>query len=258
MKKRNVILAACVLSAGAFFISNTLPNQAVASDEKSPTMIRLEKAKMAREARKKELENKRATLEKSYSDKTNNEYQAHVYFEAEMVDSDNMNQWVPNGYFAVHFVSDKGSATLAADDSREVNEKIILINNDKMLSAYVDYTKSLKDKTRSTFCASIVREVRKEGSQKIDGEVTLITGDKSSICQFKTVSADNTLYTFESYELFDDGKVSYVHTLSKNATPYKDIIKEAFPRTVSARLKTAVNHALAEFLTTEKYVSSTF
>ncbi|MGN1282125.1 MAG: hypothetical protein ACI4UM_09550 [Succinivibrio sp.] len=250
MKKRNVILATCVLCAAAVFISNSLPNQAEANDEKSPTMLRLEKAKLAREARKKELEDKRASLEKSYSDKTNNEYQAHVYFEAEMVDSADMNQWVPNGYFAVHFVG--------TDSEKDVKEKIILINNEKMVSAYVDFTKELKDTDRSTFCSSIVRDVRKEGSQKIVGEVSLITGENSAICQFKTVSADSSLFTFESYELFKDGKVGYVHTLSKNNTPYEDIIKEAFPRAVSAKLKMVVSHSLADFLNTEKYVSSTF
>ena len=100
------ILGACI-AAGVFV---TVPSQAVSDEGKSKAMIMLEKAKAARLERKKALENKRNEMEQYYSDKTGHKYKVNVFFEGEMVDSDALNQWVPNGYNAVLFSNNDSKA----------------------------------------------------------------------------------------------------------------------------------------------------
>ena len=127
------ILGACI-AAGVFV---TVPSQAVSDEGKSKAMIMLEKAKAARLERKKALENKRNEMEQYYSDKTGHKYKLNVFFEGEMVDSDALNQWVPNGYNAVLFSNNDSKA-----------QKILVSNAEKMVTAYIDFTKEINEQNQ--------------------------------------------------------------------------------------------------------------
>lgn len=76
-------------------------------------------------------------MEQYYSDKTGHKCKVNVFFEGEMVDSDALNQWVPNGYNAVLFSNNDSKA-----------QKILVSNAEKMVTAYIDFTKEINDKIR--------------------------------------------------------------------------------------------------------------
>ena len=229
------ILGACI-ATGVFI---TVPSQAVSDEGKSKAMIMLEKAKAARLERKKALENKRNEMEQYYSDKTGHKYKVNVYFEGEMVDSDTLNQWVPNGYNAVLFSNNDSKAQ-------------------KMITAYIDFTKEINDKNQKTFCKTLYKQAKANHSQKVLSKATIYTGKDSSVCQFALRDKNTNLFAFESYELYKDGSLAYVHTLSKNEQDYISIVKDAFPRTVADKARKAVSHALGEFLATETYKKTQF
>lgn len=239
------ILGACI-AAGVFV---TVPSQAVSDEGKSKAMIMLEKAKAARLERKKALENKRSEMERYYQDKLGSKYKVNVYFEGEMVDSDELNQWVPNGYSAVLFTQ---------NDADNKNQKVLLSNSEKMVTAYVDFTKKIKDKNQSTFCKTLYKLAKTNHSQNVLSKATIYTGKDSSVCQFALHDKNTNLFAFESYELYKDGSLAYVHTLSKNDQDYISIIKSAFPRVVADKARKAVSHALGEFLATETYKKTQF
>ena len=232
------ILGACI-AAGVFV---TVPSQAVSDEGKSKAMIMLEKAKAARLERKKALENKRNEMEQYYSDKTGHKYKVNVFFEGEMVDSDALNQWVPNGYNAVLFSNNDSKA-----------QKILVSNSEKMVTAYIDFTKEINDKNQKTFCKTLYKQAKTNHSLKVLSKATIYTGKDSSVCQFALRDKNTNLFAFESYELYKDGSLAYVHTLGKNEQDYISIIKDAFPRTVADKARKAVSHALGEFLSTESY-----
>ena len=226
------ILGACI-AAGVFV---TVPSQAVSDEGKSKAMILLEKAKAARLERKKALENKRNEMEQYYSDKTGHKYKVNVYFEGEMVDSD-----------AVLFSNNDSKA-----------QKILVSSSEKMVTAYIDFTKEINDKNQKTFCKTLYKQAKTNHSQKVLSKATIYTGKDSSVCQFALRDKNTNLFAFESYELYKDGSLAYVHTLSKNEQDYISIIKDAFPRTVADKARKAVSHALGEFLSTESYKKTQF
>ena len=238
------VLGACI-AAGIFA---TMPSQAGSDEGKSKAMIMLEKAKAARLERKKALENKRTEMQQYYSDKTGNKYKVNVFFEGEMVDSDTLNQWVPNGYNAVLFTNSN------ADSDRD--QKILLTNVDDMVTAYMDFTREIKDQNRNTFCQKLYKQAKKNQSKNTLSKATLYTGKDSTVCQYSLQDQTNKLFAFESYEMYKDGSVVYIHTLSKNNRDHFSIIKSAFPRTVADKARKAVSHALGEFLSTESYKKS--
>lgn len=237
------VLGACI-AAGVFV---SIPSQAGSDEGKSKAMIMLEKAKAARLERKKALENKRHEMEQYYSDKTGGKYKVNVFFEGEMVDSEDLNQWVPNGYNAVLFTGSDSNS-----------QKILLSNTENMVTAYVDFTKDIKDKNRKTFCNTLYKQAKANNSQKVLNKATVYTGKDSTVCQFDLQDQKNSLFAFESYELYKDGSVAYVHTLTKNKADHTAIIKDAFPRTVADKARKAVSHATGEFLSTESYKKTQF
>lgn len=138
-KKLTYISVLGAFIATGIFVS--LPSNAVDDEGKSRAMIMLEKAKAARLERKNALEHKRSEMEKYYSDKLGDKYKVNVYFEGEMVDSDDLNQWVPNDYNAV---------LLTGNDKEDHRQKVLLTNSQKMETAYVDFTREIKDKNQKT------------------------------------------------------------------------------------------------------------
>lgn len=186
-------------------------------------------------------------MEQYYSDKTGHKYKVNVFFEGEMVDSDALNQWVPNGYNAVLFSNNDSKA-----------QRILVSNAEKMVTAYIDFTKEINDKNQKTFCKTLYKQAKTNHSQNVFSKATIYTGKDSSVCQFALRDKNTNLFAFESYELYKDGSLAYVHTLSKNEQDYISIIKDAFPRTVANKARKAVSHALGEFLSTESYKETQF
>lgn len=88
-------------------------------------------------------------MEQYYSDKTGHKYKVNVFFEGEMVDSDALNQWVPNGYNAVLFSNNDSKA-----------QKILVSNAEKMVTAYIDFTKEINDKNQKTFCKTLYKQAK--------------------------------------------------------------------------------------------------
>lgn len=102
-------------------------------------------------------------MEQYYSDKTGHKYKVNVFFEGEMVDSDALNQWVPNGYNAVLFSNNDSKA-----------QKILVSNAEKMVTAYIDFTKEINDKNQKTFCKTLYKQAKTNHSQNVFSKATII------------------------------------------------------------------------------------
>ncbi len=209
----------------------------------------LEKAKIARIARKKATEEKRKALNEKYTAHDVGAYKAHVSFEDEMVESDNLNLWVPKNFIAV-----LGNKMVYDDESTSL-QKVTLINQSKMYSATADlsYDFGNIDLSKPTFCKDIVVKKTAYSNVNVLIEPYVLVGDKSSVCHLTYQDIAINKYVSEYTEVFADGTVTFIKTSSSQRLNSKNILKKAFNKAVSEKLQTSVRHALGEFLDTEKY-----
>lgn len=209
----------------------------------------LEKAKLARIARKEATQKKRNALNDKYTAQEAGAYKAHVFFEDEMVDSDNLNLWVPKNFIAV-------LANKMVDENESTSlQKVTLINQSKMYTASADFSYDFGniDLSKPTFCKDIIVKKTAFSNVNVLIEPYVLVGDKSSICHLTYQDIAINKYVSEYTEVFADGTVAVIKTASSQTLNSNTILKNAFNKSVSEKLKTALRHALGEFLQTENY-----
>lgn len=252
MKSSKLLLVFLTVFSSCYLLGCT-KDQSSESDslqKASDGLSLFEKAKVARAVRKMEKEEKRKILSEKYSLTTHDLYDVKVFFEDEMVESDDMNLWIQPEFIGV-------LKTRKDDENQDSpRESISLINDSKKYTAFVAFGKKYSDVDYSSddFCRDIVSKTTKYSNVNIVVPPSLLKGEQSSICRLSYQDLSTNKFINEFTEVYKNGSVIYTSTSSSNAkVTGRDILKTAFSRAVSKELKDAVRHASTDFFDTEKY-----
>ncbi len=210
-----------------------------------------EKAKVARAVRQMEKEEKRKILTQKYSSVNSDLYDVSVFFEDEMIESDDMNLWVQPGFIGI-------LKTRTEDDAEAPKESVTLLNDSLKYTAIIEYDRKYSDidYTQDSFCRELVTKSTKHSNINIIVPPSLLKGEQSKICRLSYQDLATNKFINEFTEVYSNGTVIYSMTSTSNSkVTGRDILKKAFSRSVSKELKDAVRHATTEFFDTEKYHS---
>lgn len=221
------------------------------SHKSSDGLSLYEKAKVARAVRQMEKEEKRKILTQKFSSVNPDQYDVNVYFEDEMIDSEDMNLWVQQGFIGV-------LKTRADDEAEAPKESVTLLNDSLKYTAAVEYEKKYSDidYSHDSFCRELVTRSTRHSNINIIVPPSLLKGEQSKICRLSYQDLATNKFVNEFTEVYSDGSVIYTMTSTSNPkVTGRDILKKAFSRAVSKKLKDAVRHSTTEFFDTEKYHS---
>ncbi len=248
MKSSKLLTATLVALSVAFTVGCTKEqnNETASSHKTADGLSVYERAKIARSVRKIEKEEKRKLIEHKYAHIDDEPYSVKAYFEDELVDSKDLVMWIQPGFIGV----------LKNYEDNPAEEALLLVNDAKNYNIVVDYSNNNKktDISSNDFCKDLVSKATKHSNVNMVVPPSLLSGKNSSICRlsYKDIAANRFVNEFT--EVSADGSVFYFKTSTGNSNiSGRDIIKQAFSRVTSDRLKTAVRHATAEFYDTEKY-----
>ncbi len=254
MKSSKLLIAVLSLVSSVSIIGCTKeqPSENAAAQKASDGLSLYEKAKVARAVRKMEKEEKRKILSEKYSKVNPDLFDVKVFFEDEMIESDDMNLWVQPEFIGIL----KNRAD--EDDNELPRESVTLVNDSRKYSAVVEFDKKYADidYTSDDFCRKLVTKSTKYSNINMMVPPSLLKGDKSKICRLSYQDLASNKYINEFTEVYENGSVIYTMTTTSNPRfTGREILKTAFSRAVSQDLKDAVRHATTEFFDTEKYHS---
>lgn len=254
MKSSKLLIVGLTLLSSVSFIGCTKeqPSDSAASQKASDGLSLYEKAKVARAVRKMEKEEKRKILSEKYSQANTAHFDVKVFFEDEMIESNDMNLWVQPEFIGIH-------RNLVEEDEKELpRESITLLNDTRKYSAVIEFDKKYDDIDYSSddYCRKLVTKSTSHSNINMVVPPSLLKGEKSRICRLSYQDLASNKYINEFTEVYENGSVIYTMTTTSNPRfTGREILKTAFSRAVSTEIKDAVRHATTEFFDTEKYQS---
>lgn len=252
MKSSKLLITVLALVSSVSLIGCTKeqPSEKAAAQKASDGLSLFEKAKVARAVRKMEREEKRKILSEKYSKVAPDLFDVKVFFEDEMIESDDLNLWVQPEFIAVL------KTRADEDDTATPRESVTLLNDSRKYSAMIEFDKKYSDidYTSDDFCRKLVTKSTRHSNINMLVPPSLLKGEKSKICRLSYQDLASNKYINEFTEVYDNGSVIYTMTNTSNPRfSGREILKTAFSRAVSAEVKDAVRHATTEFFDTEKY-----
>ncbi len=253
MKSSKLLIAFLAVMSTAILAGCTKEQTSESSTthKSSDGLSLFEKAKVARAVRQMEKEEKRKILTQKYSSVNSDLYDVSVFFEDEMIESDDMNLWVQPGFIGI-------LKTRTEDDAEAPKESVTLLNDSLKYTAIIEYDRKYSDidYTQDSFCRELVTKSTKHSNINIIVPPSLLKGEQSKICRLSYQDLATNKFINEFTEVYSNGTVIYSMTSTSNSkVTGRDILKKAFSRSVSKELKDAVRHATTEFFDTEKYHS---
>lgn len=253
MKSSKLLIAFLAMMSTGIFAGCTKEqtSESTTSHKSSDGLSLYERAKVARAVRQIEKEEKRKILTQKYSSVNPDLYEVNVFFEDEMIESEDMNLWVQPGFIGI-------LKTRTEDKPDTPKESVILVNDSMKFTATVEYEMKYSDidYSHDSFCRELVTRSTKHSNINNIVPPTLLKGEQSKICRFSYQDLSTNKFVNEFTEVYSNGTVIYTMTSSSNPkVTGRDILKRAFSRAVSKELKDAVRHSTTDFFDTEKYHS---